>query len=86
MIWIIRVFHNLSGVDESRTRVRKPVHRPSTIVVCCLGFPPPPGSRRSDGFGSFMLRPRAQSFARVVSCMIDARITRCRCLVADSRG
>ena len=77
----IRFFH---GVDESRTRVRKPVHRPSTIIVYSLRFPRQPGNRHPDCFGSFMIRPRAQSFARVVSCMIDARVSACRCTESDS--
>ena len=74
------------GVDESRTRVRKPVHRPSTIIVYSLRFPRQPGNRHPDCFGSFMIRPRAQSFARVVSRMIDARVSACGCTESDSRG
>ena len=75
-----------NGVDESRTRVRKPVHRPSTIIVGSLRFPPPHGNRHPYGFGSFILRPHAQSFACVVSCMLDAWVPKCRCFRSDSRS
>ena len=60
------------GVEGSRTPVQKPVHRPSTIIVHLLRFPPPDSDRRLSGFGSFILRTYAQSFAYAVSCLFDA--------------
>ena len=38
---LYRVFDLLrfSGVDGSRTRVQKPIHCSSTIIVDCFGFP-----------------------------------------------
>ncbi len=70
-----RLFH---GVDGSRTRVQKPIHRTSTIIVHLLGFPLPDSDRRLSGFGSFILRTHAQSFAHAVSCLFDAGYPRDR--------
>ena len=64
--WIFEIL--ISGPEGNRTPVRKPIPCSSTIIVCYLEFPPAPGNRHPDSFGSFMIRPRAQSFARVVSC------------------
>ena len=68
-----------SGAEGNRTPVRKSIPCSSTIIVCYLTFPPPSGSRHPDGFSSFILRPQAQSFACVVSCIVDARFSKCRC-------
>ncbi len=77
------------GVDGSRTRVQKPIPCPSTIIVRYLGrafpglFPPEAGNEQPAPFGSFILRPCAQSLTHVVSHMVDARIPRCECPGAD---
>ena len=78
-----------SGVEGSRTPVQKPIPCPSTIIVrylrrsfSCI-FPPLPDNERSGRFGSFMVRPRGQSLARVVSHIVDARIPECGCPGAD---
>ena len=60
------------GVDGSRTRVQKPIPRPSTIVVHLLGFPTPDSGGQLSGFGSFIIRTYAQSFVYAVSCLLDA--------------
>ena len=62
------------GVGGSRTRVQKPVPRPSTIVVHLLIFPLPDSGGQLSGFGSFMIRIYAQSFAYTVSCLDDASL------------
>ena len=72
------------GVDENRTRVRRPIHCPSTIIVGYLTFPPAAGSQHPSAFSSFMIRPYAQSLAYVVSHIIDARVLKCECLRSDS--
>jgi len=72
------------GSDGSRTRVQKPIPCPSTIIVSQCSFPPPDGDWHSSGFGSFIIRPQAQSFACVVSCIVDAWVLRCRCPKSDS--
>ena len=64
-----------SGVDGSRTRVQKPIRRPSTIIVHLLGFPLPDSDRRLSGFGSFMIRTYAQSIAYAVSHLFDAGLS-----------
>ena len=69
---VVFVYLLFNGVDGSRTRVQKPVHRPSTIIVHLLSFPTPDSDRRLSGFSSFMIRTYAQSFAYAVSCLIDA--------------
>ena len=72
-----------NGPDGSRTRVQRPIPCTSTSVVGFFRFPPPPGNRHPDGFGSFMIRPDAQSFASVVSYMDEARVRSCRCVRSD---
>ena len=72
------------GADGSRTRVRKSVPCPSTIIVCYLTFPPAAGSRHLTAFSSFMIRPYVQSLAYVVSRIVDARIRSCGWPRADS--
>ena len=47
------------------------------------GFPPAAKVRRNAAIGSFMIRPYAQSFAYVVSCMDEAGYLTCRCIKAD---
>ncbi len=74
----------ISGPEGNRTPVRKSIPCSSTIIVCYLPFPPPSESRHPDGFSSFILRPQAQSFACVVSCIVDARFSMCRCKEADN--
>ena len=71
---LYRVFDLLrfSGVDGSRTRVQKPIPCPSTSVVYYLTFPLPHDNKQPCGFSSFMIRPMAQSFANVVSHIVEA--------------
>ena len=84
-VWKMFDYHTPSGPDGSRTRVRKPIPRPSTSVVCSLTFPPPDGNKHPAGFGSFMIRPYAQSFACVVSHIVEAGSLMCECTKADCR-
>ena len=63
-----------SGPDGSRTRVRNPIPRTSTSLVTHLSFPPCGGDRQPPHFSSFIIRPPAQSFASVVSHIVDALI------------
>ena len=72
-----------SGLDGSRTRVRKPIPCPSTSVVYPLTFPLSPGAKHPGDFSSFMIRPHAQSFASVVSHIVEAGILKCECSRAD---
>ena len=78
-----------NGVEGSRTPVQKPIPCPSTIIVRYPGrsfsrlFPPVADNEQSAIFGSFMIRPRGQSLARVVSHIVDARIPECGCPGAD---
>ena len=72
-----------SGLDGSRTRVRKPIPCPSTSVVYHLTFPLSPEDKHPDDFSSFMIRPHAQSFASVVSHRVEAGILKCECSRAD---
>ena len=72
-----------SGPGGNRTRVQKPVPCTSTIIVSYLTFPLPHGNRHSCGFSSFMIRPTAQSFADVVSYIVEAWIPKCRCSGSD---
>ena len=74
----------INGVDESRTRVRKSIPCPSTIVVHYFSFPPPDENEHPSGFSSFMVRPHAQSFACVVSHRIDVWVPKCECFRSDS--
>ena len=78
-------FAHLSGPEGNRTPVRKSIPCSSTIIVCYFSFPPPSENRHPDGFSSFILRPQAQSFACVVSRIVDARFFMCGCTKADSR-
>ena len=73
-----------SGPEGNRTPVRKSIPCSSTIIVPYLTFPLPSGKKHSDGFSSFIIRPHAQSFACVVSYIVDARVLKCRCLKSDS--
>nr|DAK18873.1 MAG TPA: hypothetical protein [Caudoviricetes sp.] len=50
-----------------------------------MTFPLPRGSGRPHGFGSFILRPCAQSLTQVVSHKVDARIPKCECSGADGK-
>ena len=74
-----------AGDDGSRTRVQEPIPRSSTIIADYLTFPLPDEKRHPSGFSSFMIRPRAQSFARVVSHIVDAWVLKCECLRSDAR-
>ena len=56
----------------------------SPITVVSLSFPPLHARRQAYSFSSFMIRPHTQSLAYVVSCMIDAWVTGCRCPASDS--
>jgi len=73
------------GDDGSRTRVQKSIPRSSTIIAGYLTFPLSAGSRHSADFSSFMIRPYAQSFAYVVSHIVDAWVLKCECLRSDAR-
>ena len=73
-----------SGAEGNRTPVRKSIPCSSTIIVPYLTFPLPSGKKHSDGFSSFIIRPHTQSFACVVSYIVDARVLKCRCLKSDS--
>lgn len=76
-------FASLSGLDESRTRVRKTIPCPSTSVVCYLTFPSPHENKHPCGFSSFIIRPPAQSFADAVSHIVEAWLLKCECLRSD---
>ena len=69
-----RFYHKppFSGLDGSRTRVRNTIPCPSTSVVYYLTFPLPHDNKQPCGFSSFMIRPMAQSFANVVSHIVEA--------------
>lgn len=75
---------SLNGPEGNRTPVRKPIPCSSTIIVCYLSFPPSSGSRHPDDFSSFIIRPPGQSLPGVVSYIVDARFSACRCAKADS--
>ena len=75
--------HFQSGLDGSRTRVRNTIPCPSTSVVYSLTFPPPHENKHPCGFSSFMIRPTAQSFADVVSYIVEAWVPKCRCSGSD---
>ena len=72
-----------SGLEGSRTPVRKPIPCPSTSVVYRLTFPPQPEDKHPDCFSSFMIRPLTQSFASVVSYIVEAWVLMCRCTRSD---
>ena len=73
-----------SGPEGNRTPVRKSIPCSSTIIVLYFSFPLPPEKGHPDGFSSFIIRPHAQSFACVVSHIVDAGILKCGCSKADS--
>ena len=75
----------ISGLDESRTRVRRKIPCPSTSVVYSLTFPPRTGNKHPERFSSFMIRPLSQSFDSVVSHIVEAGFLRCECPRADCR-
>ena len=58
----------------------------SPITVYLYAFAVPSGSadKRASTFGSFIIRPCGQSFPRVVSYVIDARVRTRRCALSDS--
>ena len=81
-----RRFYNkppFSGLDGSRTRVRNTIPCPSTSVVYYLTFPLPHDNKQPCGFSSFMIRPMAQSFANVVSHIVEAWVLKCECSRSD---
>nr|DAZ40787.1 MAG TPA: hypothetical protein [Caudoviricetes sp.] len=49
-----------------------------------MTFPLPSEKGHPDGFSSFIIRPYAQSFAYVVSHIVDARVLKCGCSKSDS--
>ena len=73
----------VSGLDGSRTRVRSTIPCPSTSVVCYLTFPLPIENKHPSGFSSFIIRPHAQSFACVVSHIVEAWVLMCECTRSD---
>ena len=74
-----------NGPEGNRTPVQKPIPCSSTIIVRFLTFPPLDENEHSSGFSSFILRPHTQSFACVVSYIVDAWILMCRCTRSDGR-
>ena len=74
---------NVYGLDGSRTRVRNTIPCPSTSVVYYLTFPLPHDNKQPCGFSSFMIRPMAQSFANVVSHIVEAWVLKCECSRSD---
>ena len=56
----------------------------SPITVCLLTFPPSAAARQATDVSSFILRLYAQSFAYIVSYIVDARVLMCRCTRSDS--
>ena len=74
---------SFSGLDGSRTRVRNTIPCPSTSVVYYLTFPLPHDNKQPCGFSSFMIRPMAQSFANVVSHIVEAWVLKCECSRSD---
>ena len=72
-----------SGLDGSRTRVRRKIPCPSTSVVYSLTFPLRLGNKHPRRFSSFMIRPLPQSFDSVVSHIVEAGILKCECSRAD---
>ena len=80
-----RFYHKppFSGLDGSRTRVRNTIPCPSTSVVYYLTFPLPHDNKQPCGFSSFMRRPMAQSFANVVSHIVEAWVLKCECSRSD---
>ena len=80
-----RFYHKppFSGLDGSRTRVRNTIPCPSTSVVYYLTFPLPHDNKQPCGFSSFMIRPVAQSFANVVSHIVEAWVLKCECSRSD---
>ena len=74
---------SFNGVDGSRTRVRSTIPCPSTSVVCYLTFPLPAENKHPSGFSSFIIRPHAQSFACVVSHIVEAWVLKCECSRSD---
>ena len=66
------VLSRLSGPGGNRTRVRKPLPRSISHHSCLFTFPQPGGRQQPQGFSSFIIRLRAQSFARIVSRNHDA--------------
>ena len=84
--WIFQQLCGLpkSGAEGNRTPVRKSIPCSSTIIVLYLTFPLPSEKGHPDGFSSFIIRPYAQSFAYVVSHIVDARVLKCGCSKSDS--
>ena len=74
---------SFSGLDGSRTRVQKPIPCPSTSVVHNLTFPLQFRYEHRNCFSSFIIRPRVQSFARVVSHIVEAWVLKCECSRSD---
>ena len=72
-----------TGLDGSRTRVQKPIPCPSTSVVYSYTFPPPRRNKQPRDFSSFIIRPYAQSFAYVVSHIVEAWVLMCECTRSD---
>ena len=84
--WVAQIqylSHFFSGLDGSRTRVRNTIPCPSTSVVYYLTFPLPHDNKQPCGFSSFMIRPVAQSFANVVSHIVEAWVLKCECSRSD---
>ena len=66
------VLIDFGGPGGNRTRVRKPLPRSFSHHSCLFEFPRQSGKQQPHRFGSFIIRPQAQSFACVVSCDHDA--------------
>lgn len=77
------VLMRFSGPGGNRTRVQKPIPCTSTIIVRSFTFPLPYGNEHPYGFSSFIIRLSTQSFADIVSHIVDARYLRCGSPGAD---
>ena len=70
----------LAGIEPASESLSLAV---SPITVAVLTFPPQHAHRQAYCFSSFMIRPTAQSFADVVSYIVEAWVPKCRCSGSD---
>ena len=77
----VHFFMDLRGVEPLS---ESPSTTASSIIVCHLTFPPLTAGKQAESFSSFMIRLYAQSFAYIVSYIVDARVLMCRCTRSDS--
>ena len=62
----------IEPLSESRSTMASP------ITASPLTFPLPAAEWQAAGFSSFIIRPHAQSFACVVSYIVEAGVLSCR--------